>query len=217
MSDVSERCRLVLIAPVTDTTEALAGQLEKALAGGDVASVVLVQRELDDKSFQDHCAAAVPVIQKAGAAALVAGDTRVAGRVKADGIFVTGNAEDLREAVEKHAPGMIVGGGNAKERHVALIMGEAEPDFIFFGKLDGDIKPEPHKKNTALAEWWASMVGIPCILMGGSDASHAVELAQTGAEFVAFGKAVFEVQDSPEAVVSRINAEFDEKAPRFED
>ena len=74
MSDVSERCRLVLIAPATDTAEALAGQLEKALSGGDVASVVLVQRELDDKSFQDHCSAAVPVIQKAGAAALVAGD-----------------------------------------------------------------------------------------------------------------------------------------------
>jgi len=217
MSDISDRCRLVLVAPATETAEALVERLEAALSGGDVASVVLPQRDLDDKTFQAVCAAAVPVIQKAGAAALVAGDTRVAGRVKADGLFVVENAEGLAEAIGKHAPAMIVGGGNAKDRHAALSIGETEPDFIFFGKLDGDIKPEPHRKNVALAEWWASMVDIPCILMGGSDAAHALEMAETGAEFISFGVAVFEAEEGPAAVVSGINAVLDEKAPRFED
>jgi thiamine-phosphate pyrophosphorylase len=217
MADLSDRCRLVLVAPAADTAEALVERLEAALSGGDVASVLLPQRDLDDKTFQTICAAVVPVIQAAGVAALVAGDSRVAGRVKADGLFVAENAESLREAIEKHTPSMIVGGGNARDRHTALAIGEAEPDFIFFGKLDGDIKPEPHRKNLALAEWWASMVGIPCILMGGEDASHALAMAETGAEFIAFGKAVFEAGDGPKAAVSGINAVLDEKAPRFED
>lgn len=217
MPEFEDRCRLVLVAPAAESSDALAGVLEAALSGGDVASVVLPQRDLDDTTFQAVCAAAVPVIQKAGAAALVSGDTRVAGRVKADGLFVADNVETLREMVEKHSPGMIVGGGNAKDRHSALTIGEAEPDFMFFGKLDGDIKPEPHRKNIALAEWWASMVDIPCILMGGTDASHALAMAEAGAEFIAFGKAVFEADESPETVVSRINAILDEKAPRFED
>mgnify|MGYP000067740124 CR=1 FL=1 len=217
MSDMSDRCRLVLVAPATETAEALVERLEAALSGGDVASVLLPQRDLDDKTFQTVCAAAVPVIQKAGAAALVAGDSRVAGRVKADGLFVPEAAEALREAISKHTPAMIVGGGNARDRHTALAIGETEPDFVFFGKLDGDIKPEPHRKNVALAEWWASMVDIPCILMGGDDASHALAMAETGAEFIAFGKAVFDAAEGPQAIVSRVNAILDEKAPRFED
>lgn len=216
MSAFEDRCRLVLVAPETADGAALASLLADALAGGDVASVILPQRSLDETAFQKLCAAAVPAIQEAGAAALVAGDSRIAGRVKADGLFVSGGARELREAKEKFSPKMIVGGGSAHDRHTALAIGETEPDFVFFGNLDGDIKPEPHRKNVALAEWWAPMVGIPGILMGGSEAGHALAMAETGIEFVAFGKAVFAADRSPGEIVARINAILDEKAPRFD-
>lgn len=216
MIDMINRCRLVLVAPEKNQPEALAAALEAALSRGDVASVILPQRAHDDRDFQSFCAAAVPVIQAAGAAALIAGDTRVAGRVRADGLFVADGVDALAEAVEKHAPAMIVGGGNAKDRHNALMLGEAEPDFLFFGRLDGDIKPEPHRRNVDLAEWWAAMVDIPCILMGGSDPAHTVAMAETGAEFIAYGRAVFDAE-APGRVVGEINRFLDEKAPRFED
>ena len=127
-----------------------------ALRGGDVASVIVPQYGLDDRTFQKHAEKLVPLIQDAGAAALIAGDSRVAGRVKADGLHVTGNAAELAEAIEKFAPKLIVGGGNATDRHHALEIGEVRPDYIFFGKLDGDIKPEAHPKNVALGR----MVGL---------------------------------------------------------
>ncbi|MGO8264463.1 thiamine phosphate synthase, partial [Rhizobium ruizarguesonis] len=79
-------------------------------------------------------------IQDAGAAALIAGDSRVAGSAKADGLHISGNVAALSEAIDKHAPKLIIGGGNAADRHHALEIGEARPDYIFFGKLDGDIK-----------------------------------------------------------------------------
>ncbi|WP_337270272.1 thiamine phosphate synthase [Oryzifoliimicrobium ureilyticus] len=216
MSKTESRCRLVLIVPDIEDLDARATLLANALQGGDVASVILPQYQQDDASFQKHAEKLVPIIQEAGAAALLCGDSRVVGRSKADGIHIAGSAADIAEAIDSYADKLIVGGGNAADRHHALEVGEERPDYIFFGKLDGDIKPEAHPKNLALGEWWASMIEIPCIVMGGTDPSSALAVAQTGAEFVALRLAVFAEPDRAAAVIAEVNALLDEKAPRFE-
>jgi thiamine-phosphate pyrophosphorylase len=215
MPKKEERLRLVLVAPETADVDAAARMIGEALKGGDVASVILPQYGLDDTSFQKLAEKLVPVIQQAGAAVLVAGDSRVAGRAKADGLHIAGGTGDLAEAIEKHAPKLIVGGGNAQDRHRALEIGELQPDYIFFGKLDGDIKPEAHPKNVALAEWWASMIEIPCMVMGGTDPASVLEIAEAGAEFAALRLAVFAEPERAAAIVQEINALLDQKAPRF--
>lgn len=215
MGSPEDRCRLVLIVPQAKDAGLQAKALEDALRGGDVASVIIPQYALDDDSFQKRAEVLVPIVQAAGAAALVAGDSRVAGRVKADGLHVIGGVEPLAEAVEKFTPKMIVGGGNADDRHKALEQGEANPDYIFFGKLEGDIKPEPHPKNVALGEWWASMIEIPSIVMGGSDVASVVAVAESGVEFVALRQAVFAHAGGAAQAVAEANALLDEKAPRF--
>ncbi|MDX2384371.1 thiamine phosphate synthase [Sinorhizobium medicae] len=216
MSKIEDRCRLVLVAPdIPDGLERVK-LVGDALKGGDVASVIVPQYGLSDADFQKHAEALVPVIQKAGAAALIEGDTRVAGRAKADGIHIAGAGAALAEAIERHAPKLIVGGGNATDRHHALEIGELRPDYVFFGRTDGDIKSEAHPKNLALAEWWASMIEIPCIVMGGMDPQSALAVAETGAEFVALRLAVFGEAEQAPSVVAAVNALLDEKAPRFE-
>ncbi|KGF67659.1 thiamine-phosphate pyrophosphorylase [Hoeflea sp. BAL378] len=215
MTDPINRCRLVLVTPdISDATE-LAAVTRDALRGGDVASVIVPQHGLDEKSFQKRCEALVPVIQAAGAAALIAGDSRVAGRVRPDGLHLEVGPTAMAEAVARHAPGLIVGGGNARERHAALSIGEAQPDYVMFGSIAGDIKPEPHSKNLALAEWWADMIEIPCVIMGGTSTAFVEDMAQTRAEFIAFGKAVFADPTEAPRIVAEINATLDEKAPRF--
>ncbi|MDB5523361.1 MAG: thiamine-phosphate pyrophosphorylase [Rhizobium sp.] len=215
MSTVENRCRLVLIAPeLADPLEAgrvMAG----ALKGGDVASVIIPQYALNDTEFQKIAEALVPLIQEAGAAALIAGDSRVAGRAKADGLHISGGLEPLSEAMEKFSPKLIVGGGNAQERHRALEIGELQPDYVFFGKIDGDIKPEAHPKNLALAEWWSSMISIPCIVMGGTNPDSVLEIAENGAEFAALRLAVFADPSRAASIIQQTNALLDEKAPRF--
>lgn len=210
-----ERLRLVLVMPETDDAETAARLIGEALKGGDVSSVILPQYGMDDTRFQALAEKVIPVIQRAGAAALVAGDSRVAGRAKADGLHIAGGVADLGEAMEKHAPKLIVGGGNAQDRHHALEIGELQPDYVFFGKLDGDIKPEAHPKNLALAEWWASMVAIPCIVMGGTNPESVLDIAETGAEFAALRLAVFAEPGRAAAIVQEVNALLDQKAPRF--
>jgi len=215
MSTSEDRCRLVLIAPEVGDPDEAARIMADALKGGDVASVIIPQYGLDDTDFQKLAEKLVPIVQQAGAAALIAGDSRTAGRAKADGLHIAGGTEQLGEAIEKFTPKLIVGGGNAQERHSALEIGELQPDYIFFGKLDGDFKPEAHPKNLALGEWWASMIEIPCIVMGGTDPASVLDIAETGAEFAALRLAVFAEPGRAAAIVQETNAILDQKAPRL--
>ncbi|WP_136660880.1 thiamine phosphate synthase [Nitratireductor sp. XY-223] len=217
MTDIENRCRIVLVTPDLPEPEDARRAVDDALRGGDVASVIVPQYDADERTFQKCAEALVPVIQDAGAAALIAGDPRVAARTKADGLHVEGGRDAMAEAIERYAPGMIVGGGRAKDRHSALELGELRPDYLFLGKLEGDIKAEPHPKNLDLGQWWASMVEIPCIVMGGQSIGSVVAVAENGVEFVALRHAVFANPGNAAMAVAEANALLDEKAPRFED
>ncbi|ANG96559.1 thiamine phosphate synthase [Brucella pseudogrignonensis] len=214
-SQENERCRLLLVAPPLADGDALAKLLSAALSGGDVASVILDGGDLDEAAFQASAQKAVSVIQENGAAAIILNDTRIAGRVGADGIHIEGKASELAEAIEKHTPKFIVGTGNLRDRHGAMEIGELQPDYVFFGKIGADNKPDAHPRNLALAEWWAEMVEIPSIAQAGNTIESVVEAAQTGADFVALGRAVFEAED-PAKAVAEANRLLDENAPRFE-
>lgn len=209
------RCRIVLIAPQGETPEAFEARLRKAIAGGDIASLILPANGMDEASFQAFAERIVPVAQAAGIAAIIAEDTRIAGRVGADGLHLDGKREALEEAIDRYQPKMMVGGGGAKTRDDALELGEARPDYIFFGRFGYDTKPEPHNRNLSLGAWWAEMIEIPCIVMAGADIASVEAVGATGAEFVALSAAVFGEGVDPEDSVRQANAILDETALRF--
>lgn len=202
----TDRCRLVLIAePSISVT-----QIGKALKGGDVASIILYRADIAEKEFQTWCETVIPVIQSAGAAALVADSTQIAARAKADGVHVGGTIAAVREAVEKLAPRLIVGAACNGTRDDALDKGEHRPDYVFFGKLDGDTHPNAHPKNIELGQWWAEVIELPCIVMGGYAVESVVEVARSGVEFVAISAAVFGEGRDPQEQVSTVNALLEE-------
>ncbi|WP_137113617.1 thiamine phosphate synthase [Mesorhizobium sp. GR13] len=211
---IPNRCRLVLILPHEADTARLAQKLEAALSGGDVASVILPDYGMDDASFQRHAAQLVPVAQAVGAAIILSGDTRIAARLGADGVHIEGGREVLDDAIDRLQDKMAVGAGGAKTRDDALDLGEARPDYIFFGRFGYDTKPEPHNRNLTLGKWWAEMIEIPCVVMGGSEVESVRTVGETGVEFVALSQAVFGAAD-PAAAVAAANALLDEHAPSF--
>ena len=210
------RCRIVLIAPSGESAAGFAMRFKAAISGGDVASIILPANGMDEASFQDFAEAIVPVAQEAGIAAIVADDTRIAGRVHADGVHIDGGKAALAEALESFQPKSMVGAGGAKTRDDALALGEMRPDYIFFGRFGYDNKPEPHSRNLSLGRWWAEMIQLPVIVMAGSDIASVEQVAETGAEFVALSSAVFADGVDPRAAIVRANAILDETAPRFE-
>jgi thiamine-phosphate pyrophosphorylase len=210
------RCRIVLIAPPGAVAAAFAPRLAAALAAGDVASLIIPADGRDDASFQAFAEQVVPIAQAAGVAAIIAGDSRIAGRVGADGIHIEGGRGDLDDAIERAGGRIAVGAGGAKTRDEALDLGEAQPDYIFFGRFGYDNKPEPHPRNLALGAWWAEVIEIPCIVLAGSDIASVEAVAATGVEFVALSSAVFAEGVDAAARVAEANALLDAAAPRFE-
>lgn len=207
------RCRIVLIAPAGVAAE----RVRAAFDGGDVASIILPQYDMDEASFQAFAEQVVPAAQARGIAVVIAGDTRIAGRVQADGLHVEAGMAGLSEAIDGFQAKMMVGCGGAKTRDDALELGELRPDYIFFGRFGYDTKPEPHSRNLSLGQWWAEMIEIPCIVMAGSGIASAEAVAATGCEFVALSNAVFAEGVDPREAVADANALLDQVAPRFED
>ena len=218
MSEIAppNRCRIVLISPRGESADGFAARFEAAIAGGDIASVILPANGMDEATFQTFAERIVPIAQAAGVAAIVADDTRIAGRVRADGIHIEGGRAALAEAVANFQPKLIVGAGGAKTRDDALDLGEERPDYVFFGRFGYDNKPQAHSRNLTLGGWWAEMISLPVIVMGGSEIESVEQVAATGADFVALSTAVFAEGIDPRAAIARANAILDETAPRFE-
>jgi thiamine-phosphate pyrophosphorylase len=203
------RCRIVLMAP--DSADGFVDALVQALSGGDVASLILPQHGLSEVEFQKLAEAVTPLAQEAGAAVMIAGESRIAARVKADGLHVEGRAA-LADAIDRLEGKMMVGTGGAKTRDDALALGELGPDYMFFGRFGYDTTPEPHPRNLSLGRWWAEMIQIPCVVMGGSTVESVSAVAATGAEFVALSRAVFADGVDPAAAVAEANRLLDEAA-----
>ena len=214
-TDITElnRCRLILTADVTLID---AKNLIAAATAGDVASVILYAGNAEPHAFESYCKKVTKPLQDAGCAVLIADDTQAFGRSGADGFLAEKQKPNLEDLIARFSPQNIVGCGNIKARHNALEIGELKPDFIFLGKLAGDIKPQAHPKNLALGEWWAELVEIPGIVMGGSELNSIIEVASTGIDFVALEKAIFEKGNAAENVIAA-NALLDEHAPSFDE
>ncbi len=163
-------------------------RLSAASGAASIASVILapaVGKTLDAAAV----ASLVAAIQKAGAAALIWGDARLARTVKADGVHlpVSEAAEALYEdAREMLGRRFIVGLDAGQSRHDAMTAGEADADYIGFG-----LAPASTDRLTAIAgrlelvDWWAEIFEVPCIAFDVATPDEARALAHAGADFVA--------------------------------
>ncbi|MEQ9691054.1 MAG: thiamine phosphate synthase [Bauldia litoralis] len=203
MPDADEnRCRLCLVTTADTNIADFRPLLDAALGGGDVASLIITG---DGNDLQAIAEALVPIAQAHDVAALVLNDTRIAGRARADGVHVDTGPADLQAAIDAFHPDKLVGAGGPRTRHDAMVAGEADPDYIFFGRLDGDNKDGIFPKALNLATWWSSVFVIPAMVMGGGSINSVTEAAGAGIEFVALRDAVWRHPDGPTAAVSEAN------------
>ncbi|WP_181706658.1 thiamine phosphate synthase [Chthonobacter rhizosphaerae] len=203
------RARLYLVTPRAIDLSAFPATLEAALAGGDVASLLIAPEVSSEAHLQRIAEALTPIAQARDVAVLVADDTRAMGRAKADGLHVEAGLEALAEAVEKFEGRSIVGAGNLKTRHEAMAAGEAGADYVMFGLLAREDDEEAHRKTLDLGAWWASLFEPPCVVLAGRTRQSVEDCAATGAEFVAVRGFVWDHPDGPAAAVAEANAILD--------
>lgn len=202
MANAAEsRCRLCLVTPPDYSAESFVRHLSEALAGGDVASLIITAPAGDEHRLAEAAAALVPVAAARGVASLIHNDRRIAARAKADGVHVDTGFDDIAETVAALRGRGIVGAGNISTRHDALAIGDAEPDYLFFGRLDGDRDDAIFPKALDLASWWSDVTIIPAIVMGGRAVGSVEDAARAGIGFVALSAAVWNDPRGPRAAV----------------
>lgn len=204
-----DRTRLVLVAPIVGPDPIGPAQLEAALAGGDVAAVIVDAGDGGPESVQALAAPLVRIAQAAGAAALLRGDSRVAGRVGADGVHVDTGPDDVAAAQKRLRQGGIVGAGGGMSRHEAMELGELDPDYVLFGRLERPDSDQAEPAAVALATWWAELFEVPAVALIGLDLAEAEELAAAGVEFVAIRDGAWRHPEGPAAGVAAANAALD--------
>ncbi|NLH80749.1 MAG: thiamine phosphate synthase, partial [Phyllobacteriaceae bacterium] len=177
--------RLCLVTPREVDLTTFPASLEQALAGGDVASLIVAIEGGSDMTRQRIAEILTPIAQARDVAVLIRDDTRAAGRAKADGVHVDTGLADLRDALERFHPNGIVGCGGLATRHEAMEAGETQVDYVFFGDLDRPEADEAAPRALELAEWWVPLFEPPVVLLAGATLVSVDAAAATGAEFVA--------------------------------
>jgi len=92
-------------------------------------------------------------------------------------------------------------------RHLAMQAGEDGADYVAFGAFyPTSTKEPPAMAELEILEWWARMMEIPCVAIGGISPANCAPLVQAGADFLAVVGAVWNHGSGPSAGVQEMLA-----------
>src|ERR1700730_11975863 len=192
--------RLYLVSPEVADAAGFAGTLAAALAGADVAAVLLRLTGGDERSLINIAKALAPLVQDTGAALLLAGHPDIVARVGADGAHLTGiEAFDAARAALQ--PERIAGCGGLATRHDAMLAAETGADYVLFGEPDQAGHRPSFEAVAERVSWWAEIFEPPCVGFAVTLA-EVDALASAGADFVAVGDCIFADIRGPAAAIA---------------
>lgn len=202
-------CRLYLITPPKLEPRAFADDLRRAFDGGDVASLQLRLKDVSDDDIRRAAEILMPIAQKADVAFILNDRPDLAAELRCDGVHVGQDDASYAEARAAVGRNAIVGVTCHNSRHLAMEAGEAGADYVAFGAFFPTQTKEPKTKaDIELIQWWAEVMTVPCVAIGGITVENARPLAEAGADFVAVSAGVWNFPQGPAAAVKAFNAIF---------
>jgi thiamine-phosphate pyrophosphorylase len=201
-------CRLYLISPPRLARNDFASVLKDALKGGDVASFQLRLKDAGDDEIRRTTDILRPIVQAAGAAFILNDRPDLAAELGCDGVHVGQQDAPYAEA-RRLLPKGIVGVTCHDSRHLAMEAGEAGADYVAFGAFFPTATKEPKTRaDLELLRWWAQMMVVPVVAIGGITVGNAPALVEAGADFLAVAAGVWEHAQGPREAVRQFNALF---------
>ncbi|HYE00577.1 MAG TPA: thiamine phosphate synthase [Alphaproteobacteria bacterium] len=200
-------CRLYLLTPPDIVPAAFAPLLQAALEGGDVACVQLrLAAGADDAAWREAVRLLRPIAQDREVAFLLDGRPELAKELGCDGVHVA-NAKAVRAARKLLGEDAIVGVTCGDSRHEAMVGGEDGADYVSFGSIFlSQTIPFANTAPLELVTWWAEMMELPCVAVGGITLDTAAQVADAGADFLGLCHAVWHHAEGPAAAVKAFNA-----------
>ncbi len=200
-------CRLYLITPpAIPDLAAFAGELEAALAAGDVAALQIRLKPADDAAILAAVEALAPVARARGVAVLLNDRPDLARRSGCDGVHIGQSDASLAEARRILGAEAMIGVTCHDSRELAMDAAEAGADYVAFGAFyPTATKETAHRADPEILAIWQETIEIPCVAIGGITLANAAEIARAGADFVAVSAAVWSHPDGAAAAVRQFN------------
>ena len=207
MIAADERTRLYLVTPASLDPGDFRNQLAEALDAGDVAAVQLRLKDVDDDAIRRACDALRPVAQQRGVAFLLNDRPDLAAETGCDGVHVGQQDAPYPEARALMGADRIVGVTCHASRDLAMDAAEAGADYVAFGAFfPTTTKVSGHRADIEILRWWAEIMTVPCVAIGGITPENCGPLVSAGADFLAVVSAVWNAPAGPAAAVRAFEA-----------
>ncbi len=206
---MTDPCRLYLITPPKLEPKSFAEILKRTLDAGDVASLQLRLKNVPDEEIAKAVDVLMPIAQRKNVAFLLNDRPDLAKRLGCDGVHIgqeDGTYEAARAAV---GPEAIVGVTCHDSRHLAMEAAEAGADYVAFGAFFPTKTKDPKTScEIEIIRWWADIMVVPCVAIGGIMVENAKPLIEAGADFLAVSSGVWDFPAGPAAAVAEFNRLF---------
>ncbi len=211
---MTEPCRLYLISPPKLEVKSFAETLRRTLGAGDVASFQLRLKDVTDDEVRHVTESLMPIVQRAGVAFILNDRPDLAAQMGCDGVHVGQEDASVPEARGIVGKNVIVGATCHDSRHLAIEAAEAGADYVAFGAFFATTtKDAKTVADIETLRWWAEMMVVPCVAIGGITVDNAAPLIEAGADFLAVSSGVWAHPGGPAAAVQAFDALFAKVAP----
>lgn len=184
--------------------------LAAALDAGPVACVQLRLKDAAADDLRRAIDCLRPIVQSRDVAFLLNDDPVLAVETGCDGahlgqddLAAHGGLAGARRVLE----GLSLGVTCHDSRHLAMEAAEHGADYVAFGAFFPTATKEPKGRAAPdLLRWWADLMEIPCVAIGGINQENCAPLVAAGADFLAVIGAVWQHPDSPAAGIRAMHA-----------
>lgn len=205
----TEPCRLYLITPPKLEPLAFAETLKAALDAGDVACLQLRLKDVPDDEIARAAEILLPVAQSRDVAFILNDRPDLAAKLGCDGVHIGQDDTPYAETRSLVGKDRIVGVTCHNSRHLAMEAGEAGADYVAFGAFYPTTTKDPKTScEIEVLQWWAEMMTVPVVAIGGITVENAPPLVAAGADFLAVSAGIWAHKDGPAAAIRAFNALF---------
>ncbi|GAA0576482.1 thiamine phosphate synthase [Rhizomicrobium electricum] len=202
-------CRLYIITPPSLDPKPFAETLKAALDAGDVACLQLRLKDVPEDEIARAADVLMPIAQSHDVAFILNDRPDLAAKLGADGVHVGQEDTPYVEARRLVGKDRIVGVTCHNSRHLAMEAGEAGADYVAFGAFYPTTTKDPKTScEIEVLQWWAEVMTVPCVAIGGITVENAPPLVAAGADFLAVSNGIWAYKDGPAAAVRAFNALF---------
>jgi len=182
---------IYLISPQKIDNNTFFQQLDSVLKTGKVASFQLRLKDATDDEILAAGKKVREICSAHGVAYILNDRADLCVQLNADGVHLGQDDMAVKEARAIIGADRVIGVSAHASRHMAMEAGEQGADYVAFGAFyPTTSKPQEKIDKWGVPEvdilsWWSELMELPCVAIGGVNASNAGILAKAGADFVA--------------------------------